>query len=1427
MFSGKPRPVPSKAALRTLYQLAYISSGTAVGIATLCAEEKRRRSQILQRIADNAKRIRGSPRYVGNVASADDGQLRRRRRKSVKSEELPSLVEEGYVQLSQKEEKRKWKKRRRDPEAVVVDEEQDQERRLRPESRGQKQLYGQCATAAPTLQKPEQKMRIHKVTLGPPRVGSLLQNQAVADSSPDVPKRRPQFVIPEIAAVAESQEMRHNLGEDVTCHSRLVHSDVDQFLRMSPWTTTGDQAVEQQICSALLSLAAKRGMWAHVNWLYGWKLRTRSLTQNDIRILSECCLTLPENADHQEVFILFCDILNSESFSRYAAQFQLSTAMRVATEVIDWDLDLPRISRVQKLMRTARKSSDEQEMHEALAKHCQRLVDLGEPGRAWKLMFYQGRDFTTPQDLEEKIFQSALHLGDLSCCCRVLKAKLDKSKPAAFRRDTASRNEYLHLLEEFVLACNERGEHTQIERLMPASGLDSDWRGRRNMKILRALTPDLSAPAKAALAIAITQQDRLISEWFDELYSQLPQDLRAPVERARTVGRIERTWISTGDFDAVCSEHESGVEFAARASNSEARLQSNLAMAKICNRANRSERAIELLSRAAKEHLDSSGSASGIAVVLARQGAWKELFHLLGILEKRTALGFNRTAMSDFNAMIYFYSLKHTAPETWKLVTELARTIDFRPNHATTQIVLEAFVSKGSMDLIPHWLSSMDQLGCRFEFKAHSAARLLTTFYRQYRPPHSLLMWFCRSLTRLVPAFTAGDFAGILQEAAGYDMRHQKTGLQQKAKQNLGRLSRMTTNVPAPVQWKGLHEAHGGNSLVAPTTGQLKANSVTNATARGTDQKVLHTYKGKAYQPFGSPVVSETTESLADSTEPSLPSKDERLYTASKDSEDANVESDKGCQVPSGQLTAATTTTDGLDVAISSESPQLTESCCGDRSPGVAATSTASNDHAYGYDEMGLMSNENQDELQFTPPLEMEDFSPSRTAVYDEELQNDGIGDVDLEDSITSFNTEIGKRQFVRSMITKLSLRQYQEVITMYSRSCSSSGLPVSLHALQVAVEASLRLNASDSIDAQRIVKGARASGMNVGPAVAPILLHQIWRLNPAQRRDVNEVRVRVIEYYRFHGANNLPVSHYLGVTAADVLIRHQRAEYAVNLLNAILRSDWAKQQSLDIVAMTVWVKGLRFLARPGSHLVRELVRIGHVVLDKELKITRRFIVELKGACKAFGMPGVRRPREPLRPLNSLSSNARILWGLYNRCIEEWNRQRREAKLKGAKLVKMIAQSVRDAELPIIESSKRGGIEEEIFGPPGSPWSNDSTQESHVRDEVFINPNTRTKVAQNTLRSSATSTEAASQNFLDALKKKPEILFEQPASPIGRGTSRKKPRRRVIEPKPVPLTPREKRSHLRFSGDHYRRFLRHRIRMPDGTIARFRYEVAD
>ncbi|KAK4963875.1 hypothetical protein LTR28_004302 [Elasticomyces elasticus] len=56
------RPAPSKATLRFLPHLAYISSGTACGIAALLAEESRRQIALVKKIAENGRIVKNCTR---------------------------------------------------------------------------------------------------------------------------------------------------------------------------------------------------------------------------------------------------------------------------------------------------------------------------------------------------------------------------------------------------------------------------------------------------------------------------------------------------------------------------------------------------------------------------------------------------------------------------------------------------------------------------------------------------------------------------------------------------------------------------------------------------------------------------------------------------------------------------------------------------------------------------------------------------------------------------------------------------------------------------------------------------------------------------------------------------------------------------------------------------------------------------------------------------------------------------------------------------------------------------------------------------------------------------------------------------------------------------------------------------------------------
>ncbi|KAI4720607.1 hypothetical protein E4T48_03114 [Aureobasidium sp. EXF-10727] len=138
MFQSRRR-VPSEGALRVLRQLAYISSGTACGAAAIVAEERRRQTNLVSKIADNSRRLKQHPRHQhGHAAQrrrADDAAcptatstsagnpLPDEKPLSLPEEKplpqadtfrnnlLPSEVERGYAKLSSHQPPHKGKSR--------------------------------------------------------------------------------------------------------------------------------------------------------------------------------------------------------------------------------------------------------------------------------------------------------------------------------------------------------------------------------------------------------------------------------------------------------------------------------------------------------------------------------------------------------------------------------------------------------------------------------------------------------------------------------------------------------------------------------------------------------------------------------------------------------------------------------------------------------------------------------------------------------------------------------------------------------------------------------------------------------------------------------------------------------------------------------------------------------------------------------------------------------------------------------------------------------------------------------------------------------------------------------------------------------------------------------------------------------------------
>ena len=269
------------------------------------------------------------------------------------------------------------------------------------------------------------------------------------------------------------------------------------------------------------------------------------------------------------------------------------------------------------------------------------------------------------------------------------------------------------------------------------------------------------------------------------------------------------------------------------------------------------------------------------------------------------------------------------------------------------------------------------------------------------------------------------------------------------------------------------------------------------------------------------------------------------------------------------------------------------------------------------------------------------------------------------------------REQLERDMILALSREEFQKVHTLYESSLDAAGIPLSPLTLEVAVQASLHAHKGSTEEANCIMDAAKAAGMNVTRAMGPLLIHQIRQLTSAQKRDVDTLRLNVINYYRMNHENGWPVKHHVGVTAAHAMITHGCPEHGVNLLEAIYRSEWASDRQLDIAAMTAWLEGYAIMRHgAGIHWVVKQV------LNNNLRIDRAFLKTLHGARKHFA------PRVPARVRYTQVSQSSIEKKVLAN-IERWKRmcqqrrleQRLEAKRYGKELVRCIARCVDESKM--------------------------------------------------------------------------------------------------------------------------------------------------
>ncbi|KAK0310465.1 hypothetical protein LTR01_003617 [Friedmanniomyces endolithicus] len=1157
MYASTPRPVPSTAALKALRQLAYISSGTVIGVATLCAEERRRRTQVIQKVADNARRIRQSPRHYQNAAlatqDADDGLvgggggfdwvpeytkatgLNRDRlgsrgpvledgRLVARGPELPSFIQKGYAQLEEqcmKDEEGRIARRQRTREAV----------------------------------KQSPKAVDHQ-----PRGIVEPQAQMCADN---VAKQRVPAQMPAVDG-----------------------RPADLLARTSPGNT-------------------KR------------KIETLSL--------------LPQSARRKDAAFRLRK-------SNNAAQMQPSDTRSSG--------DIPSTLGVPKM----RAPKDEAVDFDSLEIRCQALLASSKVGTTLQLLHANKRLIQVSSQgktLVVDCFHGAIASNEVATILNTLR----------LAETLLPKDDYRSIYESFLVYCDEKGIYDA-----PLHTLQKRSKSRED------LFASLSSKGTEILAYACTKSSKpyFSVDCFSTLFRSLPVDMRGRLMNTwhSLLQVLQSDWRATRNMDTIGIRIKRLCTLFRDGGLTEAlhRLE-NIAV-DIYVRADSHDLALNAV---ATLHADSPHDAftiSVVALLLAKKGDWSALDQLLVVAKQSETLTLDGDANRRFNATLHSYAECHESSETWKFVTTLVDDLGFRPNQATNEIMLRAFISKHTTDLIPKWIRYTRILGLRFRMDAKLAARLLTWYYHDYRPSHVLIMWFCRTLARLAPSLAGPEYLRLVEQAIGFDLR----SLEGEHNRN--------------VSWRRSHA-------------------------------------------------------------------EARL---------AHLGGEEGDIVPSPGWT--------WDRQIHFVHPDATQkSGPGERTPSPTPAQLD--------DELPSMIR--IEDLRTLP----EDLTPSAETAYD-----GAVVEVDVS---AAKATPEPYTQPERPMILALSSHDYVTVLRIYHQSLDAAGLPASPHALEIAVEASLRQDQGDPARANALLRQAKEAGMNITGAMGPMLIHRMKRLRRGDRGELDGLHETVTEYYQVNDQNGWPVRHHVGVTAASMLIKNDKAEQGIALLKAMFQTGEAAKRPLDIVAMALFIEGyvavgsISGLRWAFKHVLRENMRIDQCFVHTIRAIFKRESDDLSR-----------------RSTSGDKSFKPVLVGFVQQCYERRESQMQEAKILGRRLVACLAKCAREQEKPVVAVPARGDIEDELFGRRmrPQPLSIDGDAVEHIADDGLT---------------SVENTDASAKRKARNLSRMQVRLAESIQSPESLGC------------RPATLRRHHDTHWLR----QYRAYLRHDMTMPDGKTASFRYRLAD
>lgn len=1339
----------------------------------------------MQKVADNAKRIRQSPRYYHNAALAATDELdehvvgsggvewvkgwqNERRRgtgqthlshdsDATRAPELPSVVDKAYAHGQKAEGSRRRLTLRRKSQRVAPPFPGTNGSDVRTHPLGGMR-DGRAATgslpghetgfvdAEEGILRPspmDQANVMCKSCRRPPRAQAGSCPVLQPSSSPSASRsagqrlalrRKPQNDLrPENFRTyaawrtpvhdASAKKVDTTQAKSANVFVEDLSQDVDLFFSGAREAKAGSSLSRDlvRIANHLLALSFDHGSLDDIRSLFLWKLAGNTLTSLDAQIIYHGLRKLKLRMDHEELLDFYSNMFRRRSFPRITRQQMLRLEMSVFLDALDWDLDITPQELAQTLLNPLVKMSGDGNAMQSVLEKCQTLLAAGDVQRATDFVLSvrslcsETREFA---DLIDATLSATLEAGSLTCCARLLR----------LANGTLADDQLKKQYDRFLSTCDAQGAYGLIVDLFVTE-----------IPTRRLASLGLSHKSYEIIAVACAKAEHMtkaIKLWFRISHRQVPGHMRERIVQSRSILRIKALWQSTRDLPTMQQILQDTRSWLDQHGNEYQRRALSLTELEIYISANQLDLALSTIARIHGTQPADSETVSMAAVLFAKKDAWKSLARLLTIAQKSKMMVFDAETARRFNNTIRLYARQHSAAETWKFVTAAVDDLGFSPNHATTEIMLESFVSHRSIDLIPKWLRYLRGLGHNFQLNTRVAAKLLARFYLDHRLSHVLMMWFCRYLALFAPSLGGPELVDLVKEAIGYDLR-KKAGndsawRQSSAQVRLGLLRKAKDVVPSPgYRW---------NKQLYVQCSDVASNPQNAVESRA----------------VGAPSVSIPGEGQPSSeANPLLKTPDTNKLREHEDSENGVMSR--------------------REESLEDANSQYLEALNADTQ--ATLKNQESNNRALQASDIPETHSDHVDAAQFSdlrPTYETHD-SRHETAIPD---MSESINAGELS------TTRPWHRRSERDMVLALSLGQYPKVLELYRSSLDAVGLPASPLVLEVAVEASLRLHRGDRADAESILSQARHAGMNITCAMGPLLIHQMYHLNAADKKEANNLRIGVIDYYRLNEENGWPVKHHVGITAANILIDNRRAHYGLNILDAMFQSEWAIRRPLDIVAMTVFLKGYAALrSMDGMSWVVE------TVLRQDMRIDQKFLDAMKDAVKCFAGRSVVRMHD-VDARGSRAAAVLIAWT--QQCYDRRAKQRLDAKILGRRLVACLAKCANEEKLAV-GSAVRLELEDSLFGPRIRPLALPSPSAS-LEDGDSAN----------------VITAQPKPNYMERIRLRTARVIRAEQS-LGRWGHRG-----------IVL-----RAYDRKWVRQYRAFLRKDLLMPDGKLAAFRYRLAD